>query len=70
MCRSPVKESVYRIAQEALHNAVKHAQADRLDIRLTRESDVLSLEVRETAWGLIRWPLIRATWGCSQCREP
>jgi signal transduction histidine kinase len=40
-----VKEAVYRIAQEALHNAVKHAQTDRLDLRLMRESDVLSLEV-------------------------
>ena len=46
-----VKESVYRIAQEALHNAVKHAQCDRLDIRLTRESDVLSLEVCDNGRG-------------------
>ena len=30
-----VKEAVYRIAQEALHNVVKHAKTDRLDIRLT-----------------------------------
>ena len=46
-----VKESVYRIVQEALHNAVKHAETDRLDIRLTRESDVLSLEVCDNGRG-------------------
>jgi PAS domain S-box-containing protein len=46
-----VKEAVYRIAQEALHNAIKHAQTDRLDIRLTHESDVLSLEVCDNGRG-------------------
>jgi signal transduction histidine kinase len=32
-----VQEALYRIAQEALHNAVKHAQPRRLTVRLTAD---------------------------------
>ena len=56
VCEEPdvplaVKEALYRIAQEALHNAVKHAQSSRLDVCLTREPGNLSLEVRDNGNG-------------------
>ena len=43
--------SVYRIAQEALHNAVKHAQTDRVDLILNADLEFLDLEVRDFGCG-------------------
>ncbi len=40
----PTKEAVYRVAQEAMHNVVKHARAHTLD---------LSLELRSAEVGLV-----------------
>ena len=45
------KEALYRIAQEALHNAVKHAQAGRLDLRLYQSSDNIVLEIGDDGVG-------------------
>lgn len=42
---------VYRIAQEALRNAVKHAQADRVDLTLNADLEFLDLEVRDFGRG-------------------
>ena len=47
----PVKEAFYRIAQEALQNAVKHARAGRLDVRLTCAEGGIKLEVRDNGVG-------------------
>jgi len=46
-----VKEALYRIAQEALQNAARHARADRLDVRLIHEAAGLKLEVRDNGVG-------------------
>ena len=46
-----MKEAAYRIAQEALHNIVKHAQATRVDIRLTTEDGALTLVVQDNGVG-------------------
>ncbi len=42
---------VYRIAQEALRNVVKHAQADRVDVTLNADLEFLDLEVRDYGRG-------------------
>ena len=42
---------VYRVAQEALQNAVKHAQADRVDLTLNADLEFLDLEVRDFGRG-------------------
>jgi signal transduction histidine kinase len=47
----PVKEALYRIAQEALHNIVKHAGARQVDIRLDATSSGLMLEVHDDGAG-------------------
>ncbi len=44
-----VEITAFRIAQEALTNARKHAQTDRVSVRLALEDDKLSLIVRD--WG-------------------
>ncbi len=45
------KEALYRIAQEALHNIVKHAKATRASIRLANDGNGVMLEVRDNGAG-------------------
>ena len=47
----PIKEALYRIAQEALQNAIKHARSERLDVRLACAPDCLTLEVCDNGVG-------------------
>jgi two-component system, NarL family, sensor histidine kinase UhpB len=44
--------SVYRIVQEAVSNAVRHAQADRIEVRLAACGRDLDLQVRDNGRGL------------------
>ena len=46
-----MKEALYRIAREALHNVVKHAGATKAILRLTGDSDNLLLEVIDNGAG-------------------
>ncbi|HET8627773.1 MAG TPA: histidine kinase, partial [Thermomicrobiales bacterium] len=46
-----VEEHLYRIAQEALHNAVKHAGASRAVVRLATGDGALTLEVADDGRG-------------------
>jgi PAS domain S-box-containing protein len=46
-----VKQALYRVAQESLHNAVKHARASRLDLRLGQQDGQVLLEVRDNGVG-------------------
>ena len=43
---------LYRIAQEAMNNAVKHARAHRILLRLAEEDGVLVLEIADNGRGL------------------
>ncbi len=43
--------AVFRVAQEALTNVVRHARATRIDLRLDDSSGVLSLEVADDGAG-------------------
>ncbi len=45
-----VEEALYRIAQEALNNALKHARASRVEIHLV-QNDALTLEVLDDGVG-------------------
>ncbi|MBV9279368.1 MAG: sensor histidine kinase, partial [Chloroflexi bacterium] len=47
----PAKEALYRIAQEALHNAVKHARARHIRLALSRAEGEIALEVRDDGTG-------------------
>jgi PAS domain S-box-containing protein len=46
-----VKEALYRIAQEAMQNAVKHAQATELGLSLGCSDDTITLEIRDNGKG-------------------
>ena len=45
------KESLYRIAQEALHNTVKHARATNLKIELGRDNGGITLQISDDGAG-------------------
>jgi signal transduction histidine kinase len=46
-----VGSSLYRIAQEALANVYRHAQASAIDVHLTFSNDSVSLEIRDNGSG-------------------
>lgn len=45
------KEAVYRIAQESMHNTVKHARATRIDVKLMVDDGSLRLEIADNGQG-------------------
>jgi signal transduction histidine kinase len=45
------KESLYRIAQEATHNIIKHAHASFVTLRLARQANEILLEIRDNGRG-------------------
>ncbi len=58
-CESPVTlddsfaaTHLFLIAKEAVHNAVKHAQATQIGVRLTSDEGVLTLEIRDDGIGI------------------
>jgi len=46
-----MKHALYRIAQEAFHNIVKHARASTVVLRLTEQANEIILEVRDNGRG-------------------
>ncbi len=63
------KETIYRIAQEALHNTVKHACARRLNLRLCRSGETLVLEVSDDGVGFDTQVLYPGHLGLNSMRE-
>ncbi len=56
LCAEPdlppeAREALYRIAQEALHNVIKHAHASHCQLTLRTESETILLEVRDNGDG-------------------
>jgi len=47
----PVAESLYRVAQEALHNVARHARATRVDVHLRCIPEFVALTVRDNGIG-------------------
>jgi signal transduction histidine kinase len=50
-CPRPVQTDVFRIAQEALHNALRHASAAHIAVRLHCGGDRFELTVRDDGIG-------------------
>jgi PAS domain S-box-containing protein len=47
----PVEDALYRITQEAVHNAVKHARASEVRVGVRRTSGCVRLEIRDDGAG-------------------
>jgi PAS domain S-box-containing protein len=55
---------LFRVVQEALTNVVRHAEASRADIRVSRRGDVLAVEIEDNGKGIAPDRLInRESWG-------
>ncbi len=52
-----IKEALYRIAVEALSNTVRHSHATQADVRLSRRSGEISLEVCDNGLGFEHGPV-------------
>ena len=63
----PVKEALYRINQEAFQNAIEHARPERLDVRLVRAPDSLTLEVCDNGVGFDPLAAYPGHLGCARC---
>ncbi len=63
------KEALYRIGQEALHNAVKHARASRVVVGLAREAGRVVLEVRDDGIGFDATATFPGHLGLTSMRE-
>lgn len=44
--------ALFRIVQEAVNNAIRHGQADRIDVALTQAGRALSIEVKDDGSGI------------------
>jgi signal transduction histidine kinase len=48
---TPVEDGLYRIAQEALNNALKHAEAKKITVRIYTEKEMIVLEIADNGRG-------------------
>ena len=46
-----IKQDLYRIVQEALHNTVKHARASQVELRMNQLDRIISVEVCDNGRG-------------------
>jgi signal transduction histidine kinase len=74
LCQEPklpvqAKEALYRIAQEALNNVVKHAQATRVEIWLEEQAGAVTLEVQDDGVGFDPQGEFRGHLGLQSMRE-
>ncbi len=68
--RPDIEQAVYRVAQEALTNTARHAQARQVALSLTRNGPTLQLQVQDDGRGFdARHPPERAGLGLQGMRE-
>ena len=70
---APVKIGMFRIAQEALTNVVKHADAKNAEVKLTYKEDSVQLEIIDDGCGfnmqILSMDLSRPSWGLTGMEE-
>lgn len=60
------EDALYRVVQEGLTNAVRHGRAERIEIRISRAGDVVSVNVRDNGTGS---PSLEEGFGLRHMRE-
>ena len=67
---SEVETALYRVAQEAIQNALKHGPPSRIDLRLSHQEEQLSLEIADNGRGFEPQAVPeRSTGGLAHMRE-
>ena len=61
------KKVLYRIAQEALHNSVKHARASNTQIKMEADSERVTLEISDDGIGSTQRACFPDIWVCARC---
>jgi signal transduction histidine kinase len=64
-----MKHALYRIAQEAFHNIVRHARASTVALRLARPENAIVLQVRDNGKGFDPTALFPGHFGVHSMRE-
>jgi signal transduction histidine kinase len=64
-----VKVALYRVAQEALNNVVKHAQADRVELELRAERETIVLRISDDGRGFDPTAVPAGHFGLDNIRE-
>ena len=65
----PAKQALFRVAQEALHNVVKHAQAERVTVKLCQEDAQVYLTIQDDGVGFETESLFPGHLGLKGMRE-
>ncbi len=68
-CDFAVKEALYRIALESIHNAVKHARASEIVLVLSENDDGVMVEVRDNGKGFDPGAIYPGHLGLKSMRE-
>jgi len=63
------EDAAYRVAQEALHNALRHADARTVEVRLFADGGALAVEVRDDGLGLSPPDRARESLGLTSMRD-
>jgi signal transduction histidine kinase len=63
------KQALYRVAQEALHNAGRHARATRVRIALSQDDSEIRLEVQDNGVGFDSQSAFPGHFGLNTMRE-
>jgi signal transduction histidine kinase len=64
-----VQVAFYRVCQEALSNVAKHAKANRVEINLKQEGDVVELHIRDDGQGFDLEKTFSGHYGLVMMRE-
>lgn len=54
--------AIYRIAQESLHNAIQHADASEIAVRLTQYPDRLRMTITDDGQASPTFPIWSVSW--------
>lgn len=64
-----LENSLFRIAQEAMTNACRHSQSEKVRVRLTQEGDEVTLEVQDWGIGFDQDAVVENHFGLEGIRE-
>jgi NarL family two-component system sensor histidine kinase LiaS len=64
-----IEDHLFRIVQEALSNALRHAKATRLEVRLTKPGDSIRLSIRDNGVGFDLNDRKHTSYGLDSMRE-